>query len=418
MTTGLYTLLRAFSPGMSAFRGNASIGSGEDAENGLTKAILSSALESSGVLSSFPSEMSLPVNGEDSQVIVQYTLDSKLQEKMEKLFRSYSPDYGAFVAIDATSGRVLAMVSHIRDEESGNQENFALRATFPSASIFKVVTAAAAIAERNYSADTRIAFDGRNHTLYKSHVLKTRHNRWTREITLRDAFAKSVNTVFGKIGAFTLGAEQLRNYADRFGFNREIRADVPIQIGRAHIDDDPYSIAESASGFTRDTTMSPLHGALIAAAVVNDGVMMEPYLVDSVHSLDGTRIYSPKIKMSERVIDPETASEMRILMRATVKRGTSRRSFRGFFRKGLAKLDVGGKTGSLTGTDPKGKYDWFIGFADSGHRRIAFASLTVHEKYWRVKSAYLARRALETYFTDEARREERVALAPAYPRTL
>jgi len=288
-------------------------------------------------------------------------------------------------------------------------EHLALRATFPSASVFKVVTAAAAIAERNFSANTVIPFNGRNHTLYRSHILKTKINRWTRYITLKEAFARSVNTVFARLGAFNVGAEELRDYAGRFGFNRQIASDMPIQQGKALIEDDAWTLAEAASGYTRENTMSPLQGALIAATVANDGVMMEPYVVNSVHRGDGTQIYSAAPKIAGKSLDKDTAGEIRTLMRETVRKGTSRGSFRGFSRGRFALVDVGGKTGSLTGLDPRGKYDWFVGFAQYGGRKIAVAALTVHEKLWRVKSSYLARRSFEAYFKDQVSTTARVA---------
>ena len=59
---------------------------------------------------------------------------------------------------------------------------------------------------------------------------------------------------------------------------------------------------------------------------------------------------------------------------------------------------MGGKTGSLTGLTPRGKNDWFVGYAAQDERRIAFAALTVNKERWRVKSAYLARKVIEVYF--------------------
>ncbi len=328
--------------------------------------------------------------------VIQYSFDPVLQESMENLFRTYKPDYGAFVAIDAKTGQILSMVSYsTRGSERGN---LALRATFPSASVFKVVTAAAAIAERNFSPDTVISFNGANHTLYRSNVLNSRVTRWTRSMTLKTAFAKSVNTVFGKIGAFTVAAADLRNYADRFGFNRRITSDLPVEEGHAPVPEDPWGRAATASGFTRENTMSPLQGALIAATIANDGVMMEPFVVRSVYSADGNELYSAQPKVLNQVVSVKTAAEIRELMKETVARGTSHKSFRGFFKKDYANIEVGGKTGSLTGNDPQGKYDWFVGFANEGERRIAFASLTIHEKLWRVKSSYLVRKAIETHF--------------------
>lgn len=127
---------------------------------------------------------------------------------------------------------------------------------------------------------------------------------------------------------------------------------------------------------------------------------MEPYIIDSI--LDGQNVpmYLAEPKVGMITMEPKTAMEVRSLMRETVLTGTSKRSFKGFFKKNFSMLSVGGKTGSLTGYDPRGKYDWFVGYAGWGSRRFAVAALTIHEKYWRVKSSYLARRAIESYFKD------------------
>jgi cell division protein FtsI/penicillin-binding protein 2 len=368
----------------------------------VTKEQLAKTLGSSVGGIHFPSEIEMDLGGKEAiKTRVEYTFDPQLQKVMENLFQSYGPDYGAFVAMDATTGKVLSMVSYSRAKKL--QENLALRASFPSASVFKVVTAAAAIEGHKVSANTVIPFNGRSHTLYRGQIFKSNITRWTRFTTLKDAFAHSINTVFGKIGAYTVGPDGMRFYADRFGFNRKISADLPMQEGTAHIPDDVWGIAESASGFTRENKMSPLQGALIAASVANDGKMMEPYVVNSLKGLDGTHYYTVEPKLATITMDPATASEVRSLMKETVLSGTSRGAFRGFFRKDFSTLDVGGKTGSLTGMDPKGKYDWFVGYAHTGQKKIAFASLTIHEKKWRVKSSYLARRAIETYFKDPSR---------------
>lgn len=375
---------------------------------GLTKDKLAQVLGSSAAFYEFPPTIDLDVDSKEKvHAKFQYSFDPKLQKVMENLFQSYGPDYGAFVALDATTGRVLSMVSYSRSKKM--TDNLAIRASFPSASVFKVVTATAAIEKHRISGDTVIPFNGRNHTLYRGQILKSNITRWTRYITLREAFARSINTVFGKIGAFTVGSVGLRQYADRFGFNHKINADLPVQEGHAIIPDDSWGLAESASGYTRENTMSPLQGALIAASVANDGVMMEPYVVESVAKEDGTVLYSVQPKVAAITMDPSTASEIRSLMKETVLRGTSRGSFRGFFKKAFSFLDVGGKTGSLTGFDPPGKYDWFVGYADSGSHRIAVAAMTVNEKKWRVKSSYLARRAIESYFAQTLHTNKNVA---------
>ena len=374
----------------------------------LTKEKVAEAVEKSASSYQFPDE--IDVNVEDNQKVrikVEYSFDQRLQKSMQKLFETYSPDFGAFVAMDASTGRVLSMVSYSRSKEILG--NLALRASFPSASVFKVVTATAAIEEHKVSPNTIISFNGRNHTLYRGQILQSNVTRWTRFITLREAFARSINTVFGKIGAFTVGSDGLRLYADRFGFNRKIFADLPIQEGKALIPNDSWGLAESASGYTRDNTMSPVQGALIAASVANDGVMMEPYMIQSMVGSDGTFLYLAEPKVSNVTMDPSTAGQVRNLMKETVLHGTSKTAFRGFFKKDFSLLDVGGKTGSLTGNDPHGKYDWFVGFAGSGSHRIALAALTIHQKQWRVKSSYLARLAIENYFRNSLHINKTVA---------
>jgi len=357
----------------------------------------------------FPNEVQIPqdvaqeagLNRTDA--IVQYAFDPSLQEQVQNLMKAYSPDYGAFVAIEPTTGRILSMVSYVHDlKKDEASQNLALRATFPSASVFKVVTAAAAIEQRKFDSDTVFAFQGSNHTLYKSNVLKMKYNRWTRNITLKEAFAKSVNTVFGRIGVYNVGATNLRQYADKFGFNRKIASDIEVDQGRAPIPTDDWGLAEAASGYTRENTMSPLQGALIAAAIANQGKIMEPYLVDSVFSKEGVPLYTVEPRLANQAIDPQTAAELKQLMRQTVKAGTSRNAFRSFVRdRNFFGVDVGGKTGSLTGLEPKGKYDWFVGYADNGTQKIAVAALSIHGQFWKVKSAYLARKAIEIFFKDK-----------------
>src|SRR5690606_24943528 len=139
-----------------------------------------------------------------------------------------------------------------------------------------------------------------------------------------------VSTVFGRLGVFIVGPTELRTYADRFGFDRHIVSDIPFQQGKAEITEDPWKIAEAASGFTQTNTMSPLQGALIGAAVVNDGKMMEPYIVQSLTDEEGRLVYQGVPTLSTDVFDVNTADEMKELMRETVVRGTSSGSFRNF----------------------------------------------------------------------------------------
>ena len=367
----------------------------------INKDILSKHLSVALKSNSMPDQIDFDHDGKKQKVLLQYTIDPYLQAYMHKLIKSYSPDYGAFVAIDSQTGKVLSMLSLRRNETA--TENFAIEAKFPAASVFKVVTASAVIDTKKGNPDTIVPFNGANHTLYKKNVSDIRENRWTRYMTIREAFSRSVNTVFGKLGVFYAGPTNLISYAEKFFFNRPIHGDFPIEMGQVKIDPtDPWSVASAASGFTRDNTMSPLQGALIASAIANDGVMMEPYLINSVNDEQGNLLYSAEYKQASVIMTPESAVELRSLMAATVTKGTSRKSFRQTIRQARHDdVEMGGKTGSLTGLDPKGKCDWFVGYVIYNNRKIAVAALTVNEKNWKVKSSQLASFYLHEYIKRE-----------------
>ncbi len=329
--------------------------------------------------------------------VLDYTFDAKIQRAIDELLQRYQPDYGAFVAIEPDSGRVLAIASHSQDGERWG--NLALRSSFPAASVFKIVTAAAAIEEGKASAATVIPYNGKSTSLYRNQVLRHQDNKWTRRIPLSRAFAKSVNPVFGRLGVFYVGGDKLEEYATRFGFNKLMSSDIDLRTGSTTIDTaDQWSVAEAASGYTRTNTLSPLHGAMVAGAVVNGGLIVQPFVVDAAYDENGVLLYAAGRSAVNRAISEDTAAQMRILMRETVRSGSARKSFNRFFTGHLAGVEVGGKTGSLTGLEPRGKNDWFVGYAAHDERRIAFAALTVNKERWRVKSAYLARKVLEVYF--------------------
>jgi len=333
----------------------------------------------------------------------EYTIDASAQAHMLGILRQYKPDHAAFVALDASSGEVLALVSYTRAPSLLG--NLAVKAMFPAASVFKIITAAAAVDREGLDAETLIPYTGSDHTLYRHQVLDSQKGRRQRYATLREAFAKSINTVFGKIGMFFLKPLDLEEYARRFLFNRPIPTDLPVEQGRITFSsDNQWSMAELASGYNWLAQMSPVQGAMIAAAIANDGELMAPHLVRILMSDSGEILYQARPRVVEVTMAPESAAILRSMMTETVRAGTSHTAFKGFRRQpAYSELEVGGKTGSLSSLRPKGKCDWFVGYAIQGQRRIALAALTINEVYWRVKSSFLARSFFEHYFRPKER---------------
>ena len=367
--------------------------------SGVDRSLVSETLTPYVHQGEFPETLALDTGSLVHEARMTYTLDPGLNEFLDKIYARYKPDYGAFVALDASTGAVLAMKSFIKDGEPWG--NLTLLNSYPAASVFKVITAAASLDQGLLTPASVLRYNGKKTSLYKSQVLKHKDNKWTRRPTLKSAFAQSINPVFARIGVYMLGADQLDNYAHRFGFNSVVDTDLEFETGLTDIQEDEWRIAESASGYTRSNPLSPLHGAMLAGAIANEGQIMVPYIVELATDGWGVPLYLDHPAVLSEPISPQTASELRQLMRETVRRGSARKSFKKFFKGSFEDLDVGGKTGSLTGRMPAGKYDWFVGYAIQGGKRVSFASLTINKEYWTVKAHYVARKFLEVAFSED-----------------
>lgn len=291
-----------------------------------------------------------------------------------------------------------------------------MRADYPAASIFKMVTAAASLDLNKLDVDSVIPYNGKSTSLYKRQVLSHKDNKWTRTPTLKESFAKSVNPVFGQIGVFHLGQSNLMDYARRFGFTKPLETDFLLPVSEIRLNmNDQWSVAEAASGYTRDITLSPIHAAQMAATIVNGGKKVTPYMVEKVVGQGGEIIYDNAGSLSQQspqIIEPDTAQKLKELMTATTKIGSARKSFTGLNRYKIYNgMQLGGKTGSLTGYSPKGRHDWFVGFAEKDGKQVAYASLIINKEKWYVRSAYVARQFVYNYFKELELEESAVSKA-------
>jgi len=365
---------------------------------GVDRALISQTISPPLSNGRFPLRISVNHKDTPHPSSIQYTIDSSLQNATAAVLEHYRPDYGVFVAIDPESGHLLAIASHQR--EGTPEHNLALRASYPAASVFKIITAAAAVDLGKVQADTVLPFNGKETSLYRKNVLHHKNNQWTRHFTLKKSFAKSVNTVFARMGIELVTREHLLAYAERFGFNQSLGSDFILDNSTFQLtSDDPWLIAKTAAGYTRETTLNPIHGAVIAATIANGGYRVRPTLVDALIEDHGIILYETPPTTRIRVLASKTTDQLQEMMETTVRIGSAKSSFKNFFRGDYSEVRVGGKTGTLTGLNPPGRYDWFVGYAHRGEKKLAFASLCINREYWHVKSAYVARKAIEHYFS-------------------
>ena len=332
-------------------------------------------------------------------LIVESSLDSGLQDYIIHLLQNSHNLQAAVVVMRPDDGRVLAMASHDKDPNGGD---LCLKADFPAASLFKIVSAAAAFEFAGFTPEKTVYFDGRKHTLYKRQ-LKQKRGKYTSKISFKRAFASSINPVFGKLGIYNLGQKVMTDSAERFLFNQSIPFDLPVAESFIHVPDDDFGLAEIATGFNKSTTISPLHAALLASAVANDGVMMKPWLVKNISQENGEILYQNRPAKMTRSISKNTASELRILMKDTVVHGTCRKTFRSLRRKKAFKnVELGAKTGTINDKTDQFKYDWFTAYAlpPNGAKGICIAVLGIHGKKLGIRANKLGRNIINHYFSS------------------
>jgi peptidoglycan glycosyltransferase len=344
---------------------------------------------------------------ENESLTVVTSTDTALQRYLMKLMDRYHPLYGGLVAIDPHSGRILALVSYVNDSMPDPGGNLCLRALFPAASVFKTITAAVAIESAGYTADCSVEHRGRTSTLYRSQ-LKAELDGAV-DLTFAEVYARSINAAFGRIGIHFLGSVTLIDAAEAFGFTIRLPGDLHCAVSQISAPDSEYILAELASGFNQTTTLTPLHGALIASCIAENGAMPVPSLLDTiVRDRDGAVQHVAEQRTWLRPITPATACELQQMMHAVVKYGTAAKQFR--IIRNSRRFDdfmYGGKTGSID-KDGIGRVDWFVGYAVHPQKideRIAVAVLTVHGAYWTVHSSYLAAEAMRTYL--KSRQEQK-----------
>jgi cell division protein FtsI/penicillin-binding protein 2 len=146
------------------------------------------------------------------------------------------------------------------------------------------------------------------------------------------------------------------------------------------------------------------------AASLATGESVEPWWVDRVLDGRGEELLLPRRPANRRILTPVLAEELRGMLVRTTTRGTARSAFRD--RRGRPKLGsihVAGKTGNLSGRDPKGRYEWFIGVAPADDPSVAVAVLQVHGDLWWAKSSQIAADVLSEVFCERRRCEPELA---------
>ena len=290
---------------------------------------------------------------------------------------------GAVVALDYTTGAVLAMASspsydpnelashHLNDttrawknlvaDPSSPLSNRATREIYPPGSTFKLVTAAAAL-QNGYHPNSMVD-SPENWILPGTRTpLTNETNCGGSRITLAHALDISCNTAFGKVGV-SLGQDKIRDQAERFGFGKVVSSDVSSVASRFPQNLTDAQLAQSSIG-QFDVAASPLQMAMVTAGIANGGKLMTPYLTAQVRASNLQVVSEHHPKQMSQPMTKESAEQLKAMMASVVNNGTGKRAR-------INGTTVGGKTGTAQTVQGKAPYAWFVGWSDNPHVAVA-----------------------------------------------
>jgi peptidoglycan glycosyltransferase len=310
--------------------------------------------------------------------------------------QALGPNCGAAIAIEPSTGRVLALVTkptYNPNDVEGHYDRIlkikspsckgssalldrATQGLYPPGSSFKVVTTAAALDTGRFTPDS--SFSDPGYCMEYGERVYNYGDQSGREvfgsIILSSALQHSVNSVFCNIGK-ALGMRTLMNYARRFGFDQTPPIDLPndaLAISGLYKGKRLLGPSEDRKGDPGRTAfgqslllVTPLQMAMVAATIANNGKEMQPHLVDRVRRSNG-EIVRIKPQLLGQPIKPETAMELTQMMESVVTGGTGTAA-------AIPGVRVAGKTGTAENGAGQPNTTWFISFAPADAPRVAVA---------------------------------------------
>jgi penicillin-binding protein A len=327
---------------------------------------------------------------------LQLTVDTRAQQLA---LNALGGRCGAVVALEPATGKVLVIASSPtydpnRIDQPGYLNSLAgsrngcgapllNRATeglFTPGSTFKVVTASAALDTGKFTPDSR--FNDPGYCVeYGQHVSNAGNPdqqgpEQFGNVSLVQGFEHSINSVFCNVGK-ALGAGTILDYAKRFGFYQLPPLETPANeraasgLYKGHTPFDPKhpetEVDPGRLAFGQERLLTtPLQMAMVVAGVANNGVVMQPYVVDRVVAPDGSTVQTTHPSKFSTAIKPQTAAQLTAMMVAAVQSGTGTSAQ-------IPGILVAGKTGTAETGIAHTNTTWFVCFAPANAPRVAVA---------------------------------------------
>ena len=310
------------------------------------------------------------------------TLNYDLQDTAYEALGKYD---GAIVVMEPSTGKILAMVSKpdydpnniaedwdeltAEDSESSVLLNRATQGLYPPGSVFKIFTTLEYVHENSDYED--YSFDCNGKFTEGDSVIHCYKNKRHGQEDLIGSFADSCNSSFASLG-LTLNPDSFTELCDSMLFNTSLplRFESSKSSFSLDADADVSTVLETSIGQGK-TLVTPMHMALVVSAIANDGVLMNPYLIDHTENYNGIVVDAYEPTEYGTLFSTEDASLMQTFMREVVEDGTGE-------RLSGQSYTAAGKTGTAeySMTDGEKTHSWFTGFTNVDNPELVITVIT------------------------------------------
>lgn len=314
-----------------------------------------------------------PQDGFHLVLTIDETIQYIAEKALDKAYEKHNAKAATIIVMDIETGEILALANrptydldNAAQSSLESRTNRAISYVYEPGSVFKIITAAAALEEGLFVEEDKIFCENGSYRI-SNHILTDHRPHGT--LAFRDVFGVSSNIGVVKI-AQKIGPDIVYKYGRRFRFGMPTKIDLRGEVSGWLKDPSQWSkttIGAIPIGY--EVTVTPLQLVCAIASIANEGVYMRPFVVKYVQDNQGEIIKSFEPQIIDRAISADTARRVKDILKGVVATGTGKRAQ----IKGVA---VAGKTGTarkvIDGRYTRGKYyASFMGFAPADNPRLA-----------------------------------------------
>lgn len=327
------------------------------------------------------------------------TLDAGLQESA---YNALGDNNGAVVIMEASTGKILTMLSKpdfnpnsvaadwdwLTSDENSTLLNRATQGQYAPGSTFKIVTALEYM--REHSDYNNYSYICEGEITHEGTTIECANHNVHGQVDLASSFAYSCNSSFCNIG-LGLNVSAYKGTAKDLLFDSKLPSTLPYSKSKFTLTSkDPDSEKMMTAMGQGNTQVSPYHMALITSAVANGGILMQPYMIDSVTNYKGTIVDKAKPEKYKELMTSQEAMQLKEYMKGVTEYGTAS------IMAGEA-YTVAGKTGTAEYSDTERNHSWFVGFTNVDNPELVI-SVLVEGTDGSTKAVNVAKQIFDNYY--------------------